>query len=67
MKKADLVRDLERKNNGRSFISKKAIRESLRIGSRMQEDITRDLPRVGGKRGGFYVGDIAEKLMEMRR
>lgn len=42
-----------------------ALRVSLCIGQETAREIVKDLPRIG--RIGYYIGDIAERMKEMRR
>lgn len=66
MKRADIARDLRELNGGRTFISRHALQQSLKIGTETARQIVKDLPKVSGISGGYYVGDIAEVLMERR-
>jgi len=67
MTKAEMIKHLDKKTGGQTFITVEGLKKSLQIGSTKATEITRGLPRVGGPKSGFYIGDIAERMMEMRR
>lgn len=67
MTKAELEKEMKRYTQGSPLITRVGVKKCMGISSEKAGRIVEGLPRMGGPRSGFYIGDVAERMMEMRR